>query len=113
MTNHGAEVPFRRPWRVGLGFILAGMGYYVAFFLAQWVPVILGAQGWVFMAYLGWLLVLGVVPLLIVGASFVVVAVSQGLPPVRGVIAVVIVAVVLFGALPMYFIGSTLLSPMP
>lgn len=87
------------------------MGYYAALFLAQWVPVILGAQGWVFMAYLGWLLVLGVVPLLIVGVSFVVVAVSRGLPPAQGIIAVVIVGLALFGALPMYFIGSTLFSP--
>lgn len=89
------------------------MGYYAALFLAQWVPVILGAQGWVFMAYLGWILVLGVVPLLIVGASFVVVAVSRGLPPAQGIIAVVIVGSALFGALPMYFIGSTFLSPVP
>lgn len=113
MIDHGAEVPFRGPWSVGLAFILAGMGYYTALFLAQWVPVILGAQGWVFMAYLGWPLVLGVVALLIVGASFVVVAVSRGMPPVQGIIAVVIVGLALFGALPMYFIGSTFLSPVP
>lgn len=108
-----SDVPFRGPWRIGVVFILAGTGYYVALFLFQWVPVILGSQGWVFMAYIGWLFVLGVVPLLTIGASFVVVAVSKGLPPVRGVIAVVVVGLELFGALPMYFVGTTFISAVP